>query len=63
MAPSYIAAIVAILVGGQSILGLDFAPEQWTNAIMVLFGLLVAVRQKLTGRANWFGGRPRGFTK
>ena len=61
VAPSYIAGIVAILVGAQSLLGLDFAPEMWTSAIMVIMGVFVAVRQILTKRSTLIGGRPEGF--
>ena len=60
-APSYIAAIVAILMGGQSFVGLDFVPEQWTTFLMVLMGLIVAVRQVVTGRSTLLGGRPENF--
>lgn len=58
IAPSYIAGIVSVLIGVQSFLGLDFAPDQWEAAIVVLVGVVVAVRQILTGRSTVLGGRP-----
>lgn len=57
MAPSYIASIVAIIVGVQPILGLQFTSEEWSSAIIVVCGIVVAVRQIVSGRATWFGGR------
>ena len=59
IAPSYIAGIVTVLIGLQSLLGLDFAPEQWEATIVVLTGIVVAARQLLTGRSNLLGGRPQ----
>ena len=57
-APTYLAGLVVVLMGAQSLLGLDFTSDQWTAAIMVASGLFVAVRQWLTGKATWFGSRP-----
>jgi len=61
MAPSYIAAIVAVLFGGQSLLGLDFAPEMLTAAVTVIVGIVVAIRQIASGRSTALGSRPEGF--
>jgi drug/metabolite transporter (DMT)-like permease len=58
MAPSYIAGIVVVVMGVQSFLGLDFTSEQWTGAIVVLCGVVVAVRQLITGRSTLLGSRP-----
>jgi len=60
VAPSYIAAIVAVLMGVQNFLGLDFAPEEWNTALLVIVGLVVAFRQVITGRATPLGMRPKG---
>ena len=59
MAPSYIGGIVSILVGLQTIFGLDFLPEQWTAFVLVGYGIFVAIRQKITGRSTFAGTRPR----
>ena len=57
-APSYLASIVAIVVGIQPLLGLSFTSDQWSAAIVVLCGIFITVRQVITGKSNWFGGRP-----
>ena len=59
VAPSYIVAIVTVLIGVQSFFGLNFLPEQWTAFIMVAGGLVVAVRQIWTGKSTWLGSRPQ----
>jgi hypothetical protein len=61
MAPSYIAGIVTVLMGLQSFFGLSFASEQWTAVIVVISGVVVAVRQYMTGRSTLAGTRPEGF--
>jgi hypothetical protein len=58
MAPSYIAGVVSIIVALQPLLGLNFLPEQWTAAIIVVSGIVVAARQIINGRSTWFGSRP-----
>lgn len=58
VAPSYVAAVVSIVMGLQSLVGLDFASEQWTAFIMVCMGIVVAVRQLMTGRSTLMGSRP-----
>jgi len=58
MAPSYIAAIAAILVNLQGLLGLDFLPDQWVMFLTVGFGIVIAIRQILTGRSTVVGKRP-----
>ncbi|MDO8094417.1 MAG: hypothetical protein Q6360_13145 [Candidatus Brocadiales bacterium] len=57
IAPSYVAGVVAVVVSLQSILGLSFTSDQWTAAIVVVCGIVVAVRQVLNGRSSWFGVR------
>lgn len=59
MATSYIAALVSIVMGVQSFLGLSFTSDQWTSAIIVICGIVVAIRQLITGRATLLGGRPQ----
>ena len=58
-APSYIASIVGIVMGLQSLFGLDFTSDQWTAAIVVVCGIVVAARQYLTGRSTLLGARPK----
>lgn len=61
MAYSYIASIVAILMGLQSFIGLDFAPDQWTAAVTVIVGVIVAIRQIINKRSTIVGARPENF--
>lgn len=63
VAPSYIAGLVAVVMGLQSFFGFDFVAEQWTSFFLVGSGIVVAIRQLITGRANIFGGRPTNFQK
>lgn len=63
LAPTYIASIVGVIIGLQSMLGLDFAPEQWTAFILVLLGLFNAARQVITGRSTLGGKRPENFVQ
>ncbi len=62
-APTYIASAVTVVMALQSLLGLDFASEQWTAFFVVLSGIFVMGRQILTGRSSLFGGRPDEFTE
>jgi len=58
IAPTAVAGIVAFLVGIQSIIGLDFLPEQWTGFILVAFGIFSYIRQVITGKSTLLGMRP-----
>lgn len=60
-APSYIAAIVAVIVNLQPLLGLNFTSEMWTAAITVTLGAVIAIRQLATGRSTLRGKRPENF--
>lgn len=57
-APTYITAIVSIVIGLQDIVGLDFTNEQWTAFVLVGAGIFTAIRQVVTGRATIAGKRP-----
>lgn len=59
MAPTYISGVVLVLMGVQPLLGLQFTNDEWTGFITMICGIVIAVRQIVTGRATWFGGRPR----
>ena len=59
MAPSYFAAIAAVLVNLQGLVGLDFLSEQWVMFLTVAFGIVIAVRQVITGRSTIVGARPQ----
>lgn len=59
IAPSYIASIVAVLMGLQQFFGLEFTNDQWTSSIVVISGLVVAIRQVITGRSTIVGSRPK----
>lgn len=61
MAPSYIAALAAIAVQVQSLVGWNFASEQWTAAITIIAAAFIAIRQVITGRSNLAGVRPDDY--
>lgn len=61
MAPTYITAIVTVLVNVQGLVGLHFVTDQWTAFITVSAGIYIAVRQLVTKRARVLGGRPWDF--
>lgn len=61
MAPTFVASAVSIIMAFQSLVGLDFVSEQWTAFIVVIMGIISAVRQYTTGRSTLLGGRPDGF--
>lgn len=58
LAPSYVASVVSIIMAFQSLIGLNFASEQWTAVIVVVCGIVVAIRQIITGRSTLGGTRP-----
>lgn len=58
-APSYLAAVVSILLNMQGMLGLEFTSDEITATITVLAGLVIAIRQVVTGRSTVLGGRPQ----
>lgn len=58
-APSYIAAVVSIVMGAQQLLGLNFSSEEWTGFFVVVAGAVIAARQYLSGKSTAFGLRPR----
>ena len=53
--------LVAIFLNIQPLLNWSFTSDELTAAITVLCAVIVAVRQIVNGRTNWFGGRPKGF--
>ena len=59
LAPSFVASAVAIIVNLQSVVGLSFTSSEWTAAITVVCGIVVVVRQVVTGRSTLWGGRPK----
>jgi type IV secretory pathway VirB2 component (pilin) len=61
MSPTYLAAIVSIIMGAQQFFGLDFTNEDWTAAIVVISGIIIALRQWLTGRSTFMGTRPKDY--
>lgn len=61
LAPSYIASVVGILVGLQSLVGLSFNSNEWTAFVLVCVGIFTAIRQVLTGRSTLAGRRPDTF--
>lgn len=58
LAPSYIAAIVAILFNLQGLLGLDLTSADLTATVSVLAAVVVAIRQLVNGRSTLGGMRP-----
>ena len=58
IAPSYIAAVVAVLVNVQSFAGLALTSDELTTTITVVCTIVVAIRQVITGKSNLIGGRP-----
>ncbi len=67
MAPTFITAAVSILVVVLPMFGIKVATAELTTTIqtivLILAPLFIIFRQKITGRANWFGGRPQDFVK
>ena len=61
MAPSYIAAVVGIIMQVQHLVGWDFANDQWTAVVTILVSVFIAIRQLATGRATLAGMRPEDF--
>ena len=63
IAPSYLAAVVAIAVQVLSFLGINVGSEELTTTITtiitVLAGLVVMYRQLTEGRSTLMGVKPR----
>ena len=63
MAPSYIAAVVAIAVQVLAFLGINVGSEELTTTmttlITVVAGLVVVYRQLTEGRSTIMGAKPK----
>jgi hypothetical protein len=63
MAPSFIAALVPVIAGLLALAKIDVSAADLQTTLTVLVsivgGIIVLLRQVQTGRATWFGSRPK----
>lgn len=62
MAPTFLTGLAMLLSVFFPEVELDALNITLNTLVVIIGGAVILLRQLLTGRSTWFGGRPKDFT-